>query len=154
MIFGTLIRIDFAFFPLLRGVTVEDIVCSLVQEVEIVVKSRTNKTSRNVVQRRWKPPEEVEDIDGREGFRLRKFLPIPRSLNQCLQTANVPGIRSKHYLGFRIRVVDPTEDTKEVICMNRSFSYSGRTLIENSCISNFMSTYSYLLIFLLTTTII
>lgn len=120
-IFGTAVRIDFRLIPLLKGLKIGNIAVELleIQEMAIVgpkQAKRSSKKSRVVAKETWNLPDDVEteEVDGQEGYFLRRVIMLPKSLRQCVQTVETMGMKIKHSLNFNIQLLNPDSHVSEV----------------------------------------
>lgn len=121
VIFGTAVRVDFRLIPLLKGLKIGKITVELVETQEMVIgppkqPKRSSKKSRVVAKETWNLPDdaEAEEIDGQEGYFLQRFITIPKSLRQCVQTVETMGIKIRHSLNFNIQLHNPDSHISEV----------------------------------------
>ena len=120
-IFGTAVRVDFRLIPLLKGLKIGNIAVELLELQEMTIAppkqpKRSSKRSRVVTKETWNLPDdmETEEVDGQEGYFLRRVIMLPKSLRQCLQTVETMGIKIKHNLNFNIQLVNPDSHVSEV----------------------------------------
>ena len=84
---------------------------------EYVEQTPKNHVRKRVVSRDiWDLPEgsEAEDLEGREGYKFMRPLPIPKNLRHCVQTVESKGIKVRHRLKFVIQLINPDEHISEV----------------------------------------
>lgn len=109
VIFGTQIKVDFTFVPLLKGFNVAEVVIQLVEEQGHYVRGTWHDwhkdIDRTVFHEIWRPPEtELVDIQGREGYRHTKLLRLPKNLKDCTQSLNVNCLTVVHTLEFFLKL--------------------------------------------------
>lgn len=131
VIFGTRIRLDFTFVPLLKGYNIAEVVMKLVEAQSHYVLGTFHhwekKLNRTVFYESWKPPEtELVDIEGQEGYRHTKTLQLPKSLKNCTQSLNVTCLAVEHTLKFVLKLRKLSGDLSKVVYTNLS---SNKTLI-------------------------
>lgn len=123
VVFGTPVRIDFEMIPLLKGLKLGKIEIKILQNTEVTVESkefsgnsRTKKEEAEVASAVDDMDEdaETEDIDGQDGYRFSRWVQIPRSLRQCLQSVDEKNILIKHYLKFIVQLLNPDGHVSEV----------------------------------------
>lgn len=126
VIFGTAVRVDFRLIPLLKGLKIGKIAVELTETQEMAMgpsngPRRISRKSRVVATETWTLPDgvEAEEIDGQEGYFLQKFIMIPKSLRQCVQTVDTMGIKIKHNLNFKIQLLNPDSHISEVRIVRR-----------------------------------
>lgn len=121
VIFGTAVRVDFKLIPLLKGLTIGNIAVELTEIQELVIAGakqpkRASKRARVVVKETWNLPDDVqtEEVDGQEGYFLQRYIMMPKSLRQCVQTVETMGIKIRHTLNFNIQLHNPDSHVSEL----------------------------------------
>lgn len=121
VIFGTAARVDFRLIPLLKGLKIGNIYVDLTEIQELAVgppsqPKHTYKRGRVVAKETWELPDDAqtEEVDGQEGYFLQRFMSIPKSLRQCVQTVETMGIKIRHSLDFNIQLHNPDSHISEV----------------------------------------
>lgn len=107
--FGTQIKVDFTFVPLLKGFSVAEVVIKLVEEQGHYVRGTWHDWHKNidrtVFHEIWQPPEtELVDIQGRKGYRHTKLLRLPKNLKDCTQSLSVNCLTVEHNLEFYLKL--------------------------------------------------
>ena len=121
VIFGTEIPIDFSLMPLLKGLKIGNITTDLIEAQDMTPDHPLHAkngyhNSRLVSSDTYELPEEAEtqDINGQEGYRFTRLIPIPKSLRRCVQTVEERGIKIRHRLRFVIQLINPDSHISEV----------------------------------------
>ena len=123
VIFGTNIQVDFKLIPLLKGLSIGRIEVELMEIHDMTTElltslNRSFHSERVVSKDVWTIPEETEaeEIEGtgQEGFVFSRYIAIPKSLKECLQTVEVVGIKIKHKLKFNLQLHNPDGHVSEV----------------------------------------
>lgn len=121
VIFGTNLQIDFRLIPLLKGLKIGKITTEFNEKQEMTIKGpriphRSRQISRNIAKDEYRLPcdAEAEDIDGQEGFVFSRYMTMPQSLKQCLQTVDALGIKIRHSLSFNVQLHNPDGHVSEV----------------------------------------
>lgn len=132
VIFGTQLKIDFTFVPVLKGYNVVEVVIQLVEEQGHYVRGTWHNwhkdIDRTVFHEIWQPPEtELVDIQGREGYRHTKLLRLPKNLKDCTQSLNVNCLTVVHTLEFFLKLRKPSGGLSKVVY---TIIYLNKTLTE------------------------
>jgi arrestin-related trafficking adapter 4/5/7 len=124
VIFGTNIQIEMRFTPLLKGLKIGKIRCTLVETHEwtifsLHVNERHWKKSRDIANWTFEMNEEqhYQDMineDGQDGWKLNETLPVPKSLKACMQDVETPGIKIRHKVKFVVALHNPDGHISEV----------------------------------------
>ena len=121
VVFGTDLRVDLTFIPLLKGLRIGKISIDLTEDAILMAPKthyakKEHHAERKVVRDECEVPEDsMIDIEGRgEGYQLSRLLSLPKRLSQCMQSTNTRGIRIKHKLNFAVRLLNPDGHTSEV----------------------------------------
>lgn len=130
--FGTQIKVDFTFIPLLKGYNVAEVVIQLVEEQGHYVRGTWHDWHKNidrtVFHEIWQPPEtELVDIQGREGYRHTKLLRLPRDLKDCTQSLGVNCLTVVHNLEFFLKLRKASGGLSKVVYIGISL---GNALTE------------------------
>lgn len=121
-IYGTQIKLDFTFIPLMKGYNVAEVVILLIEDQRHYVRGTWHDWHKNidrtVVHEIWQPPEtELVDIQGREGYRHTKLLPLPKNLKDCTQSLNVNCLTVVHSLEFYLKLRKVSGSLSKVVCI-------------------------------------
>lgn len=123
VIFGTSIQIDMTFTPLLKGLKIGKMTCTLVETHDwtIFIHSHEKhwKKSRDIANWTFEmnEAEHYQDImneSGQDGWVLKETLPVPKSLKLCMQDVEMPGIRIRHKVKFIVALLNPDGHVSEV----------------------------------------
>jgi arrestin-related trafficking adapter 4/5/7 len=140
VIFGTNIQIEMKFTPLLKGLKIGKIKCTLVETHDwtifnLHVNERHWKKSRDIANWTFEMNEEehYQDMindDGQDGWVLNETLPVPKSLKSCMQDVETPGIKIRHKVKFIVALENPDGHISEVrmsgklsVCFTNNPSY-------------------------------
>ena len=120
-VFGSTIPVDFRLIPLVKGLAVGKIGIELeeLQDFDtssVFTHNRSYSCSRIVTQEEWETAEDtqIEDVDGREGYRFQRCVKIPKRLRSCIQDVDAVGIRVRHKLIIQVRLLNPQGHVSEV----------------------------------------
>ncbi|KAI0199775.1 arrestin domain-containing protein [Astrocystis sublimbata] len=125
VVFGTCIPIEMRFTPLLKGLEMGNIQLKLFEQQEFTVPGqpgfpmRTHKNDRevktwNLEVSREKHWEEMIEETGQEGWLVNHELPLPKSLNRCIQDCTVQGIKIRHKLKLTVALNNPDGHVSEL----------------------------------------
>lgn len=124
IIFGTNIQVELRFTPLLKGLKVGQIICTLMELYGWMLPLPNGrpdqhwKDSRDVAN--WSIEindehyHEVLNESGQDGWLIKEQLPLPKSLKECMQDVETPGIKIRHKLRFVIALENPDGHISEV----------------------------------------
>lgn len=118
--YGTHIPIEITLLPLLKGLKVGKVTCSLKEThtfgfwrgPQKKADTRTILTRYfNENPRSQSPLSDLEDeLDNEFGtFRLNERIPLPKSLNVCVQDCDVEEIKVRHKVSFVIQLHNPSD---------------------------------------------
>lgn len=136
VIFGTTIRLYFTFFPLVKGYNIGEVVIKVVEKQSHSVSgtwhSWSKEKNRTVFKYTWKTPEtKLVDIHGREGYRHRKTLQLPKSLQDCVQSLSVTCLTVTHALEFDLKLRKLSGELSQAVCKYKNFYlYKALTVIQ------------------------
>jgi hypothetical protein len=124
IIFGTAIDIEMRFTSLLKGLRIGQIKCQLLEVQEFVLagatahSERCYKNSRDVDTWTFELTDDhyhdMLDDNGQDGYTLKEKMPLPKSLNRCMQDVDVHGIKIRHKVKFNIALHNPDGHVSEV----------------------------------------
>lgn len=124
VIFGTKIQIEMRFTPLLKGLKIGKIKCTLVETHDwtifnLHVNERYWRKSRDIANWTFEMNEEEHyrdmiNDDGQDGWVLNETLPVPKSLKSCMQDVETPGIKIRHKVKFIVALGNPDGHISEV----------------------------------------
>jgi arrestin-related trafficking adapter 4/5/7 len=124
VIFGTNIQTEMRFTPLLKGLKIGKIKCTLQESHEwtifsLHVNERSWKKSRDIASWTFEMNEEEHYHDmmnesGQDGWVLNETLLVPKSLKLCMQDVETPGIKIRHKVKFVVALKNPDGHISEV----------------------------------------
>lgn len=124
IIFGTAIDIEMRFTSLLKGLRIGQIKCQLLEVQEFVLagatahSERCYKYSRDVDTWTFELTDDhyqdMLDDNGQDGYTLKEKMPLPKSLNRCMQDVDVHGIKIRHKVKFNIALHNPDGHVSEL----------------------------------------
>lgn len=133
VIFGTNIQIEMKFTPLLKGLKIGKIQCTLIEAHEwtifsLHVNEKHWKKSRDIANWTFVMNEEEHYHDmmndsGQDGWVLNETLPVPKSLKLCMQDVETPGIKIRHKVKFVVALENPDGHISEVWMTNQFSVY-------------------------------
>jgi len=136
--FGTWIDVDMRFTSLLKGLKIGGVKCVLFEFQKDTLsgqtrisRDRTHETERKIEEYNFELGEneyqDMIDENGADGWVLKEKLPLPKSLNRCVQSCEVRatpydntdgfdggGIEVKHKVRFYISLVNPDGHISEL----------------------------------------
>ncbi|KAL4961061.1 arrestin family protein [Aspergillus stella-maris] len=119
--FGTSIEMNYSFIPLLRGLKIDYIESQVLEFREFafngadVVSGRDPLTVTVLSSDTFTMDDTAEDtIKGADGYQFVRRLHLPRTLGQCLQDADMPGVRIKHKIRVVVRMSNPDGHPSEL----------------------------------------
>lgn len=120
--FGTQIRVDFTFFPLLKGFSVAEVEIQLVEEHRHWIRGTWHDWRKNidrtVFHEIWEPPEtELVQIQNREGYHHTKLLQLPKNLKDCTQSLSVNCLTVEHNLSFSLKLRKASGSFSKIVCV-------------------------------------
>ena len=119
-----MVQIDFGLIPLLKGLRIGQIFSELVESHDLTLNPEdhgslrnTYKTSRTIVTDEYEvgedhPMDIIDDVA--EGYKVIRYLDLPKSLAKCMQDTDTRGIKIRHKLKFRIQLHNPDGHVSEV----------------------------------------
>ncbi|KNG85979.1 HECT-type ubiquitin ligase-interacting protein creD [Aspergillus nomiae NRRL 13137] len=124
VIFGTSIRIDFKLIPLLKGLSIGQIVSQLIESHDLTLNPEdpdtvrnTYKNTRTILNDEFELDHDnaLEIIDEvAEGYQFSRYLDLPKTLTRCLQDTDTKGIKVRHKLKFRVQLMNPDGHISEL----------------------------------------
>ncbi|KAE8372761.1 putative HECT-type ubiquitin ligase-interacting protein cred [Aspergillus bertholletiae] len=124
VIFGTSIRVDFKLIPLLKGLTIGQIVSQLIESHDLTLNPEdpdsvrnTYKNTRTILNDEFELDHDnsLEIIDEvAEGYQFTRYLDLPKTLTRCLQDTDTKGIKVRHKLKFRVQLMNPDGHISEL----------------------------------------
>ncbi|KAL7273571.1 hypothetical protein RUND412_003556 [Rhizina undulata] len=116
VVFGSAIPIDIVLMPLLKGLTIGKVTCSLKELHSFQIQERSSKNDmRNILTQTFESGK-LDEEDGEDLGRwsLHERLELPRSLARCVQDCEVESIKVRHKLKFTIQLHNPDGHTSEL----------------------------------------
>ena len=120
VVFGTSVKVDFKFVPLLKGLGIGTITTEIIETQEIRVKNkewnRAKSDERQVTKDSYNIPDYVEtqDIEGQDGYEFSRHIQIPRRMAECVQSVEEKNIAVKHQLKFTVQLINPDSHISEL----------------------------------------
>ena len=111
----------------MKGLVIGDMKCKLVESQKMTrdalppgTWNREHTFERTICEETWRLPEgtETEDIDGQDGYRHTGFLPLPKSLRECVQSVEDCGIKVVHKITYSVEFQKPSGSQCLVRCHN------------------------------------
>lgn len=119
--------VNFRLVPLLKGLRIESVQTRVRETVDLKIVEKGRETGRSkgaprtVVEDIFRVAQnaevqEVFDDEGfpNEGYVFARSLDLPRSLRECMQSADTSGFKIKHSLEFNIQLRNPDSHISEV----------------------------------------
>jgi hypothetical protein len=127
--------VEFRLAPLLKGLTVGKIVAQFIETCEVAV-SRCEMNASPVIHKSNRliststfsadACQQLESSDEEfDGYRFVKTFDLPKTLNKCVQDADVKDIKIRHKLKFRIQLHNPDRHVSEVRTISCTRVYPG-----------------------------
>ncbi|KAI1003011.1 hypothetical protein K3495_g5193 [Podosphaera aphanis] len=122
---GTAVEVEMKFATLLKGLQIGNIKCQICEMIDLT----TGYTSRPETLKGYKTEriigtwnfqmtdESYQDIlfeNGQDGHILTEQLPLPKTLNDCLQDCDIYGIKVRHKIKFNISLHNPDGHLSEL----------------------------------------
>lgn len=125
VLFGTAIECEMRFTSLLKGLKIGKIKCVLQENIELSIPAsgghpeKSFKHSREIGNWEFEIDEEKHyrdmlDESGQDGYCLNERMPLPKRLRQCMQDADVHGIKVRHKVKFNVALHNPDGHVSEV----------------------------------------
>jgi arrestin-related trafficking adapter 4/5/7 len=131
VIFGTSIQVEMQFTPLLKGLKLGKVKCELMETHDWMLSlpsfgDQHWKKSRDIATWIFEMNEEehyqnVINEDGQDGWVMKDTLLLPKSLKQCMQDVETPGIKIRHKVKFTVALENPDGHTSEVSRFAKTF---------------------------------
>lgn len=125
VVYGTYIPISIILLPLLKGLKIGKVICSLKETHSFNCPSRSaKKTETKVITTKifedcghFQDPDEIEYVDGHPidpdsdfgRWTLDERIPLPKSLNNCVQDCETADIKVKHKVSFVVQLHNPSD---------------------------------------------
>lgn len=113
VVFGSPIKVDVKVVPFVKGLTIESISSSLIEDrvVQFARSHLKNRSHRVVARDEWIRSDDMEmetiEIDGHYGHIVHRSVQVPTSLTRCLQSVDTKGIEIKHGICCDLRLRNP-----------------------------------------------
>lgn len=117
VVFGTSIPVDVVLVPLLKGLSIGNVIISLKEVHTLTCPNRTiTKTeTRNILTQTFTSGELEETGEEELGrWVMHDRVALPKSLNACVQDVDVPSIKVKHKLKFTVQLHNPDGHMSEL----------------------------------------
>ncbi|KAL4930311.1 arrestin family protein [Aspergillus undulatus] len=119
--FGSSIEMNYSFIPLIRGLKIDYVESQILEFREFALKggeglsghdaSAVTVLSSDI----FAMDDTAEDtIKGPDGYQFARSLHLPKGLGQCMQDAEVLGVRIKHKIRVVVRMRNPDGHTSEL----------------------------------------
>ena len=99
VVFGTYIPINITLIPMLKGLTIGNVICALkeVHTLSCRQKASVKQDTRHISTQTFTTGRFEESTNGDLGcWRLSDRVPLPKTLNACVQDCEVPSIKIRH----------------------------------------------------------
>jgi hypothetical protein len=130
VLFGTTLGVEFRLVPLLKGLTVGKIVAQFIENCEVAVNHCetdanpiVHKSTRLISTSTFSTDacQQLESSDEEfDGYRFVNTFDLPKTLNKCVQDADVKDIKIRHKLKFRIQLHNPDRHVSEVCAISNN----------------------------------
>lgn len=119
VVFGSSIPVDIVLIPLLKGLSVGKVTCSLkeLHNFSIPHKESTRSDMRSIITQTFEGGDMVQEPHEDEDFgrwNLHQRVELPRTLARCVQDCEVESIKVRHKLKFTIQLHNPDGHTSEL----------------------------------------
>lgn len=119
--FGGCLRLRMLCIPLAKGLEVGDVHVTLVETRECYIQTnhKRHRAERNVEEWQFQVSREddwqarIEDTE-QDGWLVTKRLDLPRSLNQCIQSLSLHGIKVEHKITVKVQLRNSDEHRSQV----------------------------------------
>ncbi|KAH0544786.1 hypothetical protein GP486_008495 [Trichoglossum hirsutum] len=106
---------EFTLIPILKGLRIGKIFVQLCEAQEFILYDEVHSLIREVVRAEYNIPEGFETLgEDQEGFHLKQRLPLPRTLNRCVQDVDCKGMKVRHKLIFHVQLHNPDGHLSEL----------------------------------------
>ncbi|KAI5807409.1 hypothetical protein DFH27DRAFT_317931 [Peziza echinospora] len=116
-VFGTTVPVEIGITPLLKGLTIGDVTCTLREFHTFVVSDKLGgkrQDNRNIETQLFTHGAFEDTEDGEEKWFMHTALQLPRSLAKCVQDCTVGPIKVRHKLRVSIQLHNPDGHTSEL----------------------------------------
>lgn len=116
-VFGTSVPFAITLIPLLKGLTIGDVIVVLKETVHLHCPQRNahHSSTRDVYTHTFTSGVLTPDANADMGeWNMNERLPLPKSLNICVQDAEVPGLKIRHKMKFIVQLHNPDGHISEL----------------------------------------
>ncbi|KAF8422634.1 hypothetical protein EV426DRAFT_702446 [Tirmania nivea] len=115
-VFGTVIPLNIRIIPLLKGLTIGKVSCTLREFDTFSILERNIKTqnTRNIQTTTYEHGSYEDSEDGSEYWVMQTKIELPKSLSKCIQDCEVGPIKVRHKLRVSVQLHNPDGHTSEL----------------------------------------
>ena len=115
-VFGTVIPLNIGIVPLLKGLTIGKVSCTLREFDTFSIPERNTKRqdTRNVQTTIYEHGSYEDSEDGSQKWVMHTKIKLPKSLSKCVQDCEVGPIKVRHKLRVSVQLHNPDGHTSEL----------------------------------------
>ena len=124
VVFGTSLQVDYRLIPLLKGLRIGKVTTVVEETQEFTIDPGAGEVATNYRKENRKIASDEYNVEAHtdlevideevEGHRFSRYLELPKTLNKCLQDADVHGIKIRHRIKFNVALHNPDGHVSEL----------------------------------------